>query len=50
MTNDSNPLEIQLVSSDLVFRGFTGEELAGAMLCGEVVVNCPEPTAIKELS
>jgi len=43
------PLEIQLESSELVFRGFTGEELEPAVLKGEVVLNLAEPTNLKEI-
>lgn len=43
------PLEIQLESSDLVLRGFTGEELEPAVLNGELIVNLAEPTNLKEI-
>ncbi|KAK4703989.1 arrestin-related trafficking adapter 4/5/7, partial [Phenoliferia sp. Uapishka_3] len=43
------PLEIQLESSDLVLRGFTGEELEPAVLNGELILNLTEPTNLKEI-
>lgn len=43
------PLEIQLESSELVFRGFNGEELDPAVLKGELVLNLSEPTNFKEI-
>ena len=44
-----DPLELNLESSELVFRGFTGEELDPAVLKGEVVLNLAEPTNLKEI-
>ena len=43
------PLEIELESSDLVLRGFTGEELEPAVLNGELILNLAEPTNFKEI-
>lgn len=43
------PLEIHLESNELVFRGFTGEELDPAILKGEVILNLTEPTNLKEI-
>lgn len=45
----ATPLEIHLESSDLVFRGFTGEELEPATLKGELIINLSEATSLKEL-
>jgi hypothetical protein len=44
------PLEIHLESTDLVLRGFTGEELDPAVLNGELVVNLLEATNLREIS
>lgn len=44
------PLEIKLAASDLVFRGFTGEEFEPAVLKGEVILNLGESSSFKELS
>ncbi|KAL8292022.1 hypothetical protein RQP46_001488 [Phenoliferia psychrophenolica] len=43
------PLEIELESSDLVLRGFTGEELEPAVLNGELILNLAEATNLKEI-
>lgn len=42
-------LDIQLESSDLVLRGFTGEELDPAVLKGDLVLNLTEATNLKEI-
>lgn len=45
----SNHLDIQLESSDLVLRGFTGEEFEPAIMKGELVLNLNESTNLKEI-
>ncbi|GAA6005515.1 hypothetical protein JCM11491_003669 [Sporobolomyces phaffii] len=45
-----DPLEIALESSDLVLRGFTGDEFEPAVLNGEVILNLTHPTDLKEVS
>jgi hypothetical protein len=45
-----DPLEIALESSDLVLRGFTGDEFDPAVLNGEVILNLTHPTDLKEVS
>ncbi|GAA6064597.1 hypothetical protein JCM10212_000508 [Sporobolomyces blumeae] len=45
-----DPLEIALESSDLVLRGFTGDEFDPAVLNGEVVLNLTHATDLREVS
>ncbi|GAA5948720.1 hypothetical protein JCM3765_004984 [Sporobolomyces pararoseus] len=45
-----DPLEIALESSDLVLRGFTGDEFDPAVLNGEVILNLTHPTDLREVS
>ncbi|ORY89683.1 hypothetical protein BCR35DRAFT_300097 [Leucosporidium creatinivorum] len=47
--SSSSHLDIQLESSELVLRGFTGEELEPAVLKGELVLNLSEATNLKEI-
>lgn len=44
-----DPLEIKLESSDLVLRGYTGDEYEPALLKGELVVNLTEDTNFREI-
>ncbi|BGP17069.1 hypothetical protein JCM10213_000293 [Rhodosporidiobolus nylandii] len=46
------PLEIQLESNELVFRGFTGDEASWtpAVCNGSVILNLAHPTDLKEVS
>jgi len=45
-----DPLEIALESSDLVLRGFTGDEFDPAVLNGEVILNLTHSTDLREVS
>ena len=42
-------LELELESSELVFRGYTGEELQPAVLKGDLILNLSEATNLKEI-